>query len=62
MAQSEYEVNEIESELISKKDELEYMNDYNDRTLREEIDLNLYSISLAPVAVIIARNQRFINK
>lgn len=58
VAQSEYEINDIESELASKKAELEGMNDYNDRALKREIGVNLCCINNALVLGIIARNQR----
>lgn len=61
VSQSVNEINEIESDLISMQDDLKYMNDFNKRTLKREIDFILNCIDLSLVAVATARSQPFTN-
>lgn len=57
VSQSQNEIDEIENDLTAIKDDLKYMNDFNDATLKNELNFILRCIDLALIAVAIANNQ-----
>lgn len=61
VSQSNGEINQIESELKLMQDDLKYINDFNNRRLKREIDFIHNCIDMALIAVIIAKNHPFGN-